>query len=209
MKNFYLSVLVCLLLVITASCGCIRTKPTKTLNFETCQTDCIIEGFDNGTCLSYFETTGDLYDIGNCVIEGSSNCNKKGQCHCYCLYQEKDDLDFLLDDLKKQTNINFEEIQVTEMEWQSEYGKLLLSGKGFRALQVSSQEIEIIQEYFNENSFEINKINTNAGRITDLYGYVKNDISCLVSLSAVLDESDQPVEEDINILKIKCAKTNN
>ncbi|MFC1599024.1 hypothetical protein ACFL2U_03415 [Patescibacteria group bacterium] len=209
MKKFLLFLLLVFLVLTITSCGWVRSKPAKILSFESCQNECVIKGFDEGTCLSYFEAEGKASDIGNCLIEGSANCGDKGQCHCYCLYQEKDDLDFLLEDVKRQTGINFEDIQITEMDWSSEYGKLALSGKGYRIIQISSQEIEKIKQYFIDNGFTEDEYNSNLGRITDNYGYIKDDLACLVSLSAILDEQDQPLAGDLNIIKIRCTQYNN
>ncbi len=51
---------------------------------EECQSACFKAGYDTGVCKQTTEKTTIDVDLGSCVIEGSENCENKGQCNCYC-----------------------------------------------------------------------------------------------------------------------------
>lgn len=55
-------------------------------DLETCNHECIREGYEFGYCLWPDEAMQLNYteNLGTCLIENSRHCKYKDQCNCYC-----------------------------------------------------------------------------------------------------------------------------
>ena len=120
----------------------------------------------------------------------------------------------LLTNLKKETSINFSEIESGELKWVVEVDprvqEITIGGKGFEAERISSEQYDSVESFFVKNTFEIDLYNMATGTISGLVGYKKDQTVCTVAggVTGYKEAEGQwiPPEPNIKDIEIKCGK---
>ena len=184
---------------------------------------CINAGGEVSTS-SCCKTTGDFPDL--CLI-GACGCSPENShevkiCDCgpdkcfngsECIFS--DEVSNFLRGLKQETGIGFSEIQPVEFKWVVEADEkvedILITGKGFEADRISSEQYDSIEFFFLSKDFEINFYNIADGTISELVGYKKDQNVCTVAGGAAGYKEAEgqwiPPEPDLKDVEIKCGKT--
>lgn len=114
----------------------------------------------------------------------------------------------LLDNLKKETKIDFLELEPIQFDWMTEGGKEVIVGKGLEAVEISREQAEKIYKFFENRGFEVDPYNVSGGTIVGLLGYKKDQIVCIVIEGAAgyKEATDQwvPPEPDRSDVEVKC-----
>lgn len=127
---------------------------------------------------------------------------------------EEDEVVSLLENLKQTTEINFSEIQDVEFKWvvnvDPQIKEETVSGKGFEANVIPSEQFDKIHPFLTDNGFETDIYNLAAGTISGLTGYIKNKTVCTVAggLTGYEEAEGQwiPTDTDNWDITVKCGK---
>ena len=112
--------------------------------------------------------------------------------------EEEDVIVSLLENLKQETKIDFSEIQDIEFKWivnvDPQIKEETVTGKGFEANVVPSEQYDSIHPFFIENGFKTDVYNHTAGTISGSTGYKKDKTICTVSggLTGYKEAEGQP-----------------
>lgn len=128
--------------------------------------------------------------------------------------ETKDEITLVLEELKQETGIDFSEIKETEFKWivkvDPEIKEEAVSGKGFEAKRISSTEFDSIYPFLKDKGFEVDLYNQAAGTISELRGYKKNKVVCVVlgGLTGYKEAEGQwvPPESDKWDIIIQCGE---
>jgi len=140
----------------------------------------------------------------------------------YWLYQStltpeeeiKDEITLFLEDLKQETGIDFSEIEDAEFKWivrvDPEIAEETVTGRGFEANRISSEQFDSIYPFFTDKGFETDLYNFADGTISGLEGYKKDKTACTVSggLTGYREAEGQwiPPESDKWDIAVKCGE---
>ena len=99
---------------------------------------------------------------------------------------EPGEISNLLIDLRRETEINFSEIESVEFNWLiasegTSTDQIDVPGRGFAAWEISDAQQRFIENFFESQGFEIDLYNIFAGTISGATGYTRGSIVCLVS----------------------------
>lgn len=110
---------------------------------------------------------------------GSDKCFNGSEC------VSSDEISILLENLEQETGIDFSEIEETEFKWIVKVDPKVeeenVSGKGFEANVISSEEFDSIHPFLINNGFKTDVYNFADGTISGLRGYRKDKAVCAVS----------------------------
>lgn len=111
--------------------------------------------------------------------------------------EEKDGVSFFLDLLKKETQFDFSRIENSKIDWRvvDENSDIVIinkEGKEIKAKELSRQEVDKLNDFFQDNGFELDIYNVADGPEGSLSGYRKNKMYCLLS-------------EELGEVVVKCA----
>lgn len=120
--------------------------------------------------------------------------------------EEKDEISVFLKRLKEETNINFQGIKESDFNWiiqaeVSESGSVLVSGKVISAQGITDEAQIKIKDFFVNNDFKINEINTSTEVITNVIGYEGKEFICLYS--SVANNKEEGLGEDVILYDIE------
>ncbi|XOB46418.1 MAG: hypothetical protein ACKKMV_03140 [Candidatus Nealsonbacteria bacterium] len=154
---------------------------------------CIDSGGEVSTSLCC-KATGDFPNL--CLI-GPCGCSPENShevkvCDCgpdKCFNGSEcvssDEVSVLLEDLEQETGIDFSEIQPVEFKWvvkvDPKVEEVDISGKGFEANRISSEQYDSIEQFLKDNGFEVDIYNIAAGTISESTGYKKDKAVCAVA----------------------------
>ena len=154
---------------------------------------CVNSGGEISTLLCC-KATGDFPNL--CLI-GPCGCSPENShqvkvCDCgpdkcfngsECL--SLDEILNLLENFEQETGIDFSEIQDVEFKWIVKVDPTIteetVAGKGFEANRISSEQYDSIEQFLEDNGFEVDLYNIADGLFTGLVGYKKDQIVCTVS----------------------------
>ena len=105
-----------LILLIILISGCLDQY-----SLEECNSNCVLNGYVEGSCLWPSEASSDMVDIGDCLIEQSRHCGNPGQCHCFCSKEIEKPEDTLSVSELLENPVYDEEVKI--------YGKVSLLGE--------------------------------------------------------------------------------
>jgi len=128
--------------------------------------------------------------------------------------EEKDEITNLLEELKKETGIDFSEIHDVKFKWIIEVDpkvkEVNVKGKGFEVTGITDEQYLVIEPFFQGKEFEIDLYNVSAGTVAGAVGYKKDDIVCLIvaGITGYKEAEGQwiPQETDKNDVDIKCGE---
>ncbi len=117
----------------------------------------------------------------------------------------------LLFGLKKNFDWDFSAIRPINFQWNAvdqdeNVSQRTIAGQGIELAEVSFDQREKIDSYFQENGFLVDKYNLADGTAGSLIGYKKDYLICQVSSLLRLDDQGAPTGEGINDLFINCAE---
>ncbi len=154
---------------------------------------CVNSGGQVSTSLCC-KTTGDFPNL--CLI-GPCGCSPDNShqikiCDCgpdKCFDGSEcvslDEVSDLLEDLEQETGIDFSEAQPVDFKWivkvDPKVEEEAVSGKGFEAERISSEQYDSIELFLKDNGFEVDLYNIAAGTISELTGYIKGKTICTVA----------------------------
>lgn len=116
-----------------------------------------------------------------------------------------DEITLFLKTLAEETEIDFSEVEVTEMDWMVEEGTETIVGKGFQAEGVVL-EPQQLATWFEDRGFEPDMYNISAGTIVGLVGYTKGGLACTVKEGVSGGEEGMEQGTDLSDVEIKCGK---
>ncbi|MFC1629850.1 hypothetical protein ACFL11_01375 [Patescibacteria group bacterium] len=98
----------------------------------------------------------------------------------------EDEISVLLDNIEKETGVNFSAIKQVEFKWIAQESRegLTIKGKGFEAKGVTGEKGDKVESFFKDNIFEIDLYNITDGTVVGLKGYKKNNIVCTFARGA-------------------------
>jgi|GEM_PF-1416985 len=128
----------------------------------------------------------------------------------------KDAISELLENLEKETGMNFSAIQPTEFKWivkvDPKVEEVAIQGKEFEAKRISAEQYESIGSFFVGIGFEVDLYNIADGTVSELVGYKKDQIVCTVAGGATGYKEAEgqwiPPEPNIKDVEVKCGKGN-
>ena len=126
----------------------------------------------------------------------------------------EDEISNLLENLEQETGINFSEVQDVEFKWivnvDPQIKEETVSGKGFEANVIPSEQFDKIHPFLIDNGFKTNVYNLAAGTISGLTGYIKNKTVCTVAGGATGYQTATgqwiAPEPDKNDIEVKCGE---
>ena len=128
--------------------------------------------------------------------------------------ETKDDIVVLLENLQKETGIDFSSVEDSEIDWQikKEEGarQISLVAKSFEAERISDQKYQMIDSFLKKNGFEIDVYNISAGTISGATGYRREETVCSVigGVTGYQEATGQwiPSEPDKKDVRVKCGQ---
>jgi len=154
---------------------------------------CLDSGGEVSTSLCCKATS----DFPNLCLVGPCGCSPENShevkiCDCgtdkcfngsECVSLNK--VSVLLEDLEQETGIDFSEAQPVDFKWivkvNPKVEEEAVSGKGFEAIRISSEQYDSIEQFLKDNGFEVDLYNIAAGTISELTGYIKGKTVCTVA----------------------------
>ena len=126
--------------------------------------------------------------------------------------ETKDEVSVLLEDFEQETGIDFSEAQPVDFKWivkvDPKVEEEAVSGKGFEAERISSEQYDSIELFLKDNGFEVDIYNIAAGTISELTGYIKGKTVCTVAggLTGYKEAEGQwiPTDTDNWDITVKC-----
>lgn len=126
----------------------------------------------------------------------------------------EDEISNLLITLEQDAGIDLLEIQQLEIKWiieiAPEIKESVIKGKGFEAKGISDQQYEAIKSFLSKNGFEKDVYNIASGTVSELAGYKKERIVCIVigGASGYKEATGQwiPPEPNKKDVDVKCGK---
>ncbi|MFC1701067.1 protease inhibitor I42 family protein [Patescibacteria group bacterium] len=126
----------------------------------------------------------------------------------------EDDILSTLEAIEEETQIDFSDIAPVELGWyikgEQEIEKIIISGKEFKAKEISEQQYEKVELFFEDNGFEIDVYNVADGTVAGLAGYKKGQEVCAVAsgFTGYREASGQwiPTIIDKYDIEIKCGE---
>jgi len=128
----------------------------------------------------------------------------------------KEDPSLFLMTLKKETKIDFSDIQDIEFNWvlevKPEVNEITINGKGFEAMRVLEQKYQKAISFLKDRDFaiDISNIADGAGTVGGLIGYKKDNIVCALAagFTGYKEAEGQwiPPETDKYDIEIKCGQ---
>lgn len=114
--------------------------------------------------------------------------------------------DSVLNNLKETTEITFSDIQTSEFEWMLEEESMTISGNGFEVDSISNEQQILINDFFNNQGFEIDMYNVTAGTIVGLAGYKTDDIVCIYEGGVSGGEAGMSADPVLYYAKVNCGE---
>ncbi|MBD3282489.1 MAG: hypothetical protein GF387_02670, partial [Candidatus Portnoybacteria bacterium] len=125
------------------------------------------------------------------------------------ILEERNNPEDILMNLENDVDLNFSEIKEAEIEWtvRKEGGDLetiTISGKEFKAEDVSMQYSSEINTFFGKKGFVKDVYNIAAGTVGNLTGYIKENMICIVITTLNTDDSGNILKDGKGEIIVKC-----
>ena len=158
--------------------------------------------------------------IGPCAC-APDNSHQVKICDCgpdKCFNRSKcvslDNVSALLEDLERETNIDFSNIESIEFRWavriDPKVQEINIQGEGFNVERISDEQYRNIESFLKNRGFEIDVYNMAAGTISGLTGYQKDQLVCIVIGGATGYKEAEgqwtPPEPDKKDVEVRCGK---
>jgi len=115
----------------------------------------------------------------------------------------------VLEELQQKTGLSFSMINTVNFEWHTTEEKLIIQGKSFEATEITNEEYDKVEIFLLAEGFELNEMNIAAGTVSDLSGYQRNNMVCVIvgGFSGYKDASEDwtPVS-DVNDIEVSCGE---
>lgn len=111
----------------------------------------------------------------------------------------------LLNEIKQETGVVFGELEQADFLWITETEEKAVSGKKMEALNISEQDYNKVEDYFESNGYKKDSMNVADATMTSKAGYSKDKVACIVTASILLDEQGNPLEETQIDVVIQCS----
>ena len=165
-------------------------------------------------------------DFPNSCLIGPCGCSPDNShqvkvCDCgpdKCFNRNKcvslDNVSVLLEDLKRETNIDFSNIESVEFQWvvkvDPKIQEINIQGERFNVERISDEQYRNIESFLKNRGFEVDVYNMAAGTISGLTGYQKDQLVCVVIEGATGYKEAEgqwvPLEPDKKDVEIRCGK---
>lgn len=111
----------------------------------------------------------------------------------------------ILNSIKQDTQINFSNIKEEKFTYKFESGdQSEINGMGFLALDITNDQSDSINKYFNDNGF-----NSDFFEVSDLSGISyrsKNKDACMIKTSVLMDEQGLPQASNKLNVSVSCGE---
>lgn len=185
--------------------GC---NDVTTYNYVTCQFNCRQEGFESGACVANMDIVETDMTIGNCVAEGSINCQNLGLCQCVCGDDVMDNavseveitenefqpndfesivIDNLLQELKNETRMDFGGTELTGLKWYVDEEVTNISAKKVSAWNQEVNGQMLVKMFFEMHGWESDSLNSVAETYQSQLGWQKDEMVCLLKSEIYLE----------------------
>jgi len=121
--------------------------------------------------------------------------------------ETEDEISKILNNLKKETGIGFSEIESAEFIWYVEGQDGTVQGKGFEVKGILSNENLMVEQFLENQGFEVDLYNISDGTIVGSVGYKKNQIVCVNIGRSQMDGQGNIL--DTGDIEVKCGKIDN
>jgi len=128
--------------------------------------------------------------------------------------EERDEISVFLLNLKKETKLNFSAVSPAQFQWilsvEPGIQEIVIEGKGFEVKNVPAEEENNIKEFLKNKDFIEDSLNIAAGTVSELKGYKKGKIVCLLvsGASGYKEATGQwiPPEPNKRDIEIRCGE---
>jgi len=125
----------------------------------------------------------------------------------------KDSTFSLLQNLEKETKIEFSSVEGKTFIWSIEndgeqIGTKAINGKGITAIGITNNQSEIVKKYFEDNEFKIDSFNIDPQTLSGISGYKKDKQICVIKTTIWKDDQGMPMAVDKLDVDVSCGEIN-
>lgn len=113
-------------------------------------------------------------------------------------------LDNILNDLKAATSVSFSSPQDVEFSWYEYTGEKKIKGRGFSISQTASSNLNLVEQFFKDNGYQMDMYNVADGTIVGSEGYMKDTIVCKVRQELYGGAAAMQLGESDLIIEVSC-----
>lgn len=123
----------------------------------------------------------------------------------------KDSTFVLLQNLEKDTQIEFSSVESKTFIWSIEndgekIGTQAVNGKGVVAIGATNAQSEAVRRYFEDNGFKIDSFNIDAETLSGISGYKKDNQICVITTTIWKDDQGMPMATDKMDISVSCGE---